>query len=167
MFPDIPTGVFSYYNDIVNNFWVKPLLFVYPEIREDCTNCISNRNGSLGIYKSGGVYPFDNGSICPLCDGMGYKMVETSESGNARMYYDKKYWTNLNIPINIANASAQMIFTTNDIPKILKCKYIIPSYYPNLDALQGQRLFLIGSPYPQGFSSNPQKYVVTYWGSNV
>lgn len=167
MFPDIPTGIFKNFNDTIDNFWAKPLIFVYPEIRQDCPNCISNGAGSIGIYRSGGEYPFDNGSICPMCDGQGYRMIESTENGKARMYYDKKYWTNLNLPININNAVAQMIFTTDDLPKIQKCKFIIPLYYPNMNALQGQKLFLIGSPYPQGFTQNPKKYVVTYWGSNV
>lgn len=161
MFPDVPTDIFDYFNQTVDNFWAKPVTFVYPEVQERCINCYGN-----GVYKVGGPYPFDNGSICPLCDGNGYKSIEPTEISKARIYYNKKDWVKTGISVEIDNAVAQLIFSMSDITKIQKCKYIIPEYYQDINNYQGQKLFLKGSPFPQGFTQNPIKYIITYWGAS-
>ena len=159
----IPSGIFSIFNEAVDNLWSKKIVLVYPEIREECPNCYFNGHKSNGIYKTGGPYPFDNGSPCPYCNEDGYKMTENSEILNARIYYNRKEWVDIGIPINIPNAAAQIIFKMSELPKIQKCKYITPQYYNGIDAYQSQNLILAGSYYPQGFTQNNIKYVPTFW----
>lgn len=163
----IPSDIFNIYNEAVDNIWAKPVTFVYPEIREECPNCHFNGYKSNGVYKAGGPYPFDNGSLCPYCNGDGYKMTETTETTTARIYYNKKDWTDIGIPVNIANASAQIVFKMTDLPKVQKAKYIIPEYYTGIEAYQNQYLVRVGEYYPQGFTQNPIKYVITFWTANV
>ena len=163
----IPSDIFNIYNEAVDNIWAKPVTFVYPEIREECPNCHFNGYKSNGVYKAGGPYPFDNGSLCPYCNGEGYKMTETTETTTARIYYNKKDWTDIGIPVNIANASAQRVFKMTDLPKVQRAKYIIPEYYTGIEAYQNQYLVRVGEYYPQGFTQNPIKYVITFWTANV
>lgn len=163
----IPSDIFNIYNEAVDNIWAKPVTFVYPEIREECPNCHFNGYKSNGVYKAGGPYPFDNGSLCPYCNGEGYKMTETTETTTARIYYNKKDWTDIGIPVNIANASAQIVFKMTDLPKVQRAKYIIPEYYTGIEAYQNQYLVRVGEYYPQGFTQNPIKYVITFWTANV
>lgn len=163
----IPSGIFSIYNEAVDNIWAKPVTFVYPEVREECPNCYYNGYKSNGVYKAGGPYPFDNGSLCPYCNGEGYKMTESTETVTARIYYSRKDWTDIGIPVNIPNAMAQIVFKMTDLPKVQRAKYIIPSYYTGIDAYQNQSLIRVGDYYPQGFTQNPIKYVITFWSANV
>lgn len=167
MFPDIPTDIFKPFNDAVDNFWAKRITLFYPEIREECSNCYYNGMRSNGTYKTGGPYPFENGSICPYCGGEGLKTTEPSETLTARIYYDRKNWVDVGAKVNVPDAAAQIIFKMTELPKIQQCKYIIPEYYEGINAYQNQRLFRIGDYYPQGFTQNPIKYVTTFWSHNV
>jgi hypothetical protein len=54
-----------------------------------------------------------------------------------------------------------------DLPKVQKAKYIIPEYYTGINAYQNQALVRVGEHYPQGFTQNPTKYVITFWAANV
>ena len=163
----IHSDIFNIYNEAVDNIWAKPVTFVYPEVRQECPNCYFNGYKSNGVYKIGGPYPFDNGSLCPYCNGEGYKMIEATDTTTARIYYNRKDWTDIGIPINIANANAQIVFKMTDLPKVQKAKYIIPSYYDGINAYQNQHLVRLGEYYPQGFTQNPIKYVITFWTANV
>lgn len=167
MFPNIPTGVFSEFNQTVDNFWSKPVTLFYPEIREECSNCSYNGYRSNGVYKTGGPYPFENGSVCPYCNGEGLKVSEPTETLSARVYYDRKNWMDVGVKVNAPSAAAQMIFKMTELPKIQQCKYAIPEYYSGINSYQNQRLYKIGDYYPQGFTQNPIKYVVTFWSNNV
>lgn len=163
----IPSGIFSIYNEAVDNIWAKPITFVYPEVREECPNCYFNGYKSNGIYKTGGPYPFDNGSLCPYCNGEGIKLTEPTSTTTARIYYNRKDWTDVGFPVNIPNADAQIVFKMTELPNVQTCKYIIPSYYDGINAYQNQRLIRVGEYYPQGFTQNPIKYVITFWSANV
>jgi hypothetical protein len=163
----IPSDIFSIYNEAVDNIWAKSVTFVYPEVRQECPNCSFNGYKSNGVYKNGGPYPFDSGSLCPYCNGDGYKMIEATESTTARIYYSRKDWTDVGFPVNISNASAQIVFKMTDLPKVQKAKYIIPEYYTGINAYQNQALVRVGDHYPQGFTQNPTKYVITFWAANV
>lgn len=167
MFPNISTGVYSFFNQAVDNFWSRPVTLFYPEIKEECSNCFYNGFRSNGIYKNGGPYPFSEGSICPYCGGEGLKTVEPSETLTARIYYEKKTWIDIGIKVNVPDAAAQIVFKMDQLPKIQQCKYIIPSYYEGITSFQTQKLFRVGDYYPQGFAQNPVKYVVTFWAYRV
>lgn len=166
MIPDIPSYIFDEYNYTVNHFWSKPITFFYPEITEECSNCYYNGSKSTGVYKTGGPYPFDNGSICPLCAGEGVKVTEPTSSTSARIYYSRKDWITFGPKVEIPDAAAQIVFNMDDLPSVQNCKYIIPAYYTGINAFQNQRLFRVGNFFPQGFTQNPIKYVITFWATN-
>jgi hypothetical protein len=159
----LPPDAFTMYNDAVDNIWSREIILVYPELRQECPNCTYNGFKSNGVYKTGGPYPFNNGMICPWCDGVGFKMIERTATVKGRVYYSQKEWVKIGPQINLANAAAQIIFKIDDLPKTQQCKYCIPHYYPNIDNYNNLKLQKITDFYPQGFLQNPVKYVITFW----
>jgi len=163
----LPSGMFSLYNDAVDNIWSKTITIYYPESTEECPNCYFNGVKSNGVYKTGGPYPFDDGSLCPYCNGDGIKSVETTEDIPARMYYDKKYWTPIEVAANYTNAELQTVIDMNYLVKIQQSNCIVPKYYPGIENYQARRLFRLGDYFPQGFTQNNRHFFITFWGSNV
>ena len=161
----IPSGVFDMYNEAVLLF-TRTAKLIYPEKREQCPNCYMNtmgtRNKSVSIYRPGGPYPFERGMPCPYCNGKGYKAVEASDDITLRIYWDRKSWYNVGIPVDIPNGMIQTISFMSDLQKIEQCKYMIPNYdgIENYDKAKYERN---GSSFPQGFRQNTTKYVVTFW----
>jgi hypothetical protein len=163
----IPGHIFNSYNDAVDNLWSKKMTLVYPETRVECPNCTFNGYKSNGIYKAGGPYPFEDGFPCPYCNGIGYKMNETTEDIYGRIYYDRKLWMDVGVPINVPSAQAQTVCKLTDLAKLQQCKYLIPFYYGEIDSYQNQTLVRISDYFPQGFTQNPTKYVITLWANNA
>ena len=161
----LPPEAFTLFNDAVDNIWSRPITLIYPEVREECPNCTFNGFRSNGKYKAGGPYPFEDGGLCPWCEGAGYKMIETTEQIYARIYYSQKEWVKVGPQVQLANAAAQIVAKMTDLSKLQQCKYCIPHYYPGIDNYNNQKLLRISDFYPMGFLQNPVKYVVTYWST--
>jgi len=161
----IPSGVFDIYNEAVLLF-TRTATLIYPEKREQCPNCYMNtmgtRNKSVSLYRPGGPYPFERGMPCPYCGGKGYKAVEASDDITLRIYWDRKSWFNVGIPVDIADGTVQTISYMTDLNKIEQCKYMIPKYdgIENYDTSKYEKS---GPSFPQGFKQNTTKYVVTFW----
>ena len=89
----IPNSVFNTYNEAVQLF-ERTAKLVYPEKKENCPNCyldtMGTRTRSVSFYRTGGPAPFERGMPCPLCDGKGYKMIETTEDIEVRIYWERK-----------------------------------------------------------------------------
>ena len=87
----LPASVFTKLNEAILLF-NRTCTVVYPETREKCTNCLNNTFGgrSVNFYRTGGPIPFNRGTPCPLCGGEGFKLTETEESVELRVYYQKK-----------------------------------------------------------------------------
>lgn len=163
---NIPSSVFTTYNEAVLLF-TRSATLVYPEKKEDCPNCLldtmGTRSRSISKYKPGGPYPFERGMPCPYCNGRGYKAVESSDNITLRIYWERKYWVDIGVPIDVPNGGIQTIAYMTDLPKIEKCKYMIPKYdgIENYDT--NAKYERAGTSYPQGFKQNETKYVVTFW----
>ena len=165
MASSIPSSVFDTYNEAVLLF-TRTATLVYPERREECPNCymdtMGTRNRSVSVYKVGGPYPFERGMPCPYCNGKGYKAVETTEDITLRIYWDRKNWIDVGIPIDISDGSIQTIGYMTDLPKINKAKYLIPKY-DGIEKYDDMKYERSGMSYPQGFKQNTTKYIVTFW----
>ena len=163
---NIPSGVFDVYNDAILLF-TRSAKLVYPELKEDCPNCIlgslGTRNRSVSIYQAGGPYPFERGMPCPYCGGKGYKAIESTDTVTLRIYWERKSWVKTGAEINIPDGGVQTIAYLSDLDKIEKCKYMLPSYdgIENYDT--NARYEKSGTSFPQGFKQNKTKYVVTFW----
>jgi len=162
---NIPSSVFDTYNEAVLLF-TRTATLVYPEKREQCPNCYMNtmgtRNKSVSVYRAGGPYPFERGMPCPYCNGKGYKAVEASDDITLRIYWDRKAWFNVGIPIDIADSTIQTISYMSDLNKIEQCKYMIPKY-DGIENYGVSKYEKSGTSFPQGFKQNTTKYVVTFW----
>ena len=162
---NIPSSVFNTYNEAVLLF-TRTATLVYPEKREQCPNCYMNtlgtRNRSVSFYRIGGPYPFERGMPCPYCNGKGYKAIETSDEITLRIYWDRKSWVNIGIPIDIPDGSIQTIAYMADMPKIEQCKYMMPNY-DGIEKYDRAKYERNGPSFPQGFKQNDTKYIVTFW----
>jgi hypothetical protein len=161
----LPPGIFDIYNEAVDNIWSRKITIVYPKRKTECPNCENNGFKSTGIYKTGGPYPFEDGFPCLYCDGLGFKFIETTEDIKGRVYYSRKDWVDIGVPINLANAVAQTVIDIKHLPKLQQCQYIIPEYYEGIDTNRVKPLQKASDYYPQGFLQNPVKYIVTFWTS--
>tara|TARA_R100000700_G_C3089551_1_gene91542 strand:- start:101 stop:616 length:516 start_codon:yes stop_codon:yes gene_type:complete len=163
---NIPSSVFDTYNEAVLLFTRTAKLF-YPEKKEDCPNCIldtmGTRNRAITMYQPGGPYPFERGMPCPYCGGQGYKASENTDEITLRIYWDRKSWVNVGVPIDIPDGSIQTIAFMTDLTKINQCKYMVPNYdgIENYDT--SAKYQKAGTSFPQGFKQNTTKYVVTFW----
>jgi hypothetical protein len=136
----IPSGAFTSYNEAVTLF-TRPATLVYPEKKEQCPNCyldtMGTRTRSVTIYRD--------------------------EEVSLRIYYDRKSWVQIGVPINIPDGAIQTICDMTDLPKIEKCKHMIPQYDGIQNYDNNARYERDGPSYPQGFKQNPTKYAVTFW----
>jgi hypothetical protein len=69
--------------------------------------------------------------------------------------------------VNVPSAQAQTVCKLTDLAKLQQCKYLIPFYYGEIDSYQNQTLVRISDYFPQGFTQNPTKYVITLWANNA
>ena len=162
---NIPASVFKTYNEAVLLF-TRTATLVYPEKREQCPNCymdtMGTRNRSISRYRTGGPYPFERGMPCPYCNGKGYKVIEATEDITLRIYWNRKGWVDIGIPIDIPEGSIQTIAYMDDLAKIKKAKYLMPKY-DTIESYHTLKYERAGMSYPQGFKQNTTKYVVTFW----
>ena len=165
----IPQSVFTTYNEAVTLF-ERTAKLVYPEKKENCPNCyldtMGTRTRSVSLYRTGGPVSFERGMPCPLCNGKGYKIIETTEEISLRIYWERKSWIDVGIPIDFPQGSIQTIANMEDLPKIDRAKYLIPTEYGNIANYHTMKFTRAGASFPQGFKQNPTKYVVTFWERN-
>lgn len=155
---NIPQSIFNTYNSyvddfIIDNFGVNCKL-VYPALKTECPNCIVDLIGqkSSNLYKSGGPYPFQDGMICPYCNGDGFRSDSPTETIKLRVYWNKKEWQKIGMNVNMQDGAAQIIGFLTDMPKIRKAVSIeVLSDYENAI---NYKFILSGETFPWGFKKN-------------
>ena len=157
---NLPPSAFTKLNEAILLF-NRTCTLVYPERRQTCENCVTNTFGgrSTNAYKSGGPYPFNQGELCPLCGGEGYKNVESTESVELRIYYSRRDFIDVGFNADIPNNVIQTVGYMDDYEKLTKAKELLVDVG---DANQG-RYKRISEPYVQGFKQNPTQYIVIFW----
>lgn len=160
---EIPQRIFDMYyktaDDFIDlNFGVNCTLYYGPK-KDICSNCIFNpvTGKSSNQYKDGGPIPFE-GSICPYCDGIGYTNIEATENIKLRVYFSRKDWVKIEIPVSIKDGAIQVIGHIEDMPKVRKARKIMVC--AELEGYERFDFTLAGSPVPWGFRRN--KYFVTF-----
>jgi len=128
----IPSEVISKYNEVADSLLSELGInckLVYPELRNECDNCILDviNQTSSNVYKSGGPYPFSEG-ICPYCEGDGYKKVVTEEVIKLRVNWTRKNFIKFSTSVIIPDGAIQIIGYLSDLPKIRRASYIIINY---------------------------------------
>lgn len=167
----LPANVFTSFNQIVADILEREAVLIYPETKEECTNCYLDTmvggNRSVSIFRQGGPFPFDRGQPCPYCGGKGYKAIEKSETIKTRLYFDKKTILKKlgNSSINIKAIDLMTITNMKYMVKLQQCKYLTPKY-DNIENYSVQKFERVTESLPNGFQQNPEKYVITFWTLN-
>lgn len=150
----IPQSLIDLYTSTVNDFntinFGAVCTLVYPSNLVPCPNCYQDtmNNVSSNIYKSGGPASFIDGTICPVCNGAGFKSNEVSEDISMRVYYEKSKWTKISENLLSSSVIAQIFGFRADMSKIMQAEYIIlHSDSPELGNIQ---TVLDGKLFPYG-----------------
>ena len=159
----IPQYILDLYDTTVNdfnesNFGVNCKLF-YGTNRTICPNCIYNEalSVSTNIYLTGGPIPFTTG-VCPYCDGIGFKEVQASESIKLRVYYERKSFIKMEVPINVVDGAIQTIGSIEYLNKCKRCNHMIAN--SDLEIYNQYRFILASDPVPFGLT---KKEFIAYW----
>mgnify|MGYP005831084013 FL=1 len=157
---NLPPSAFTKLNEAILLF-NRTCTVVYPERRDKCENCVVNTLGgrSANFYKTGGPIPFNRGTNCPLCGGEGFKNIETTESVELRIYYNRRDFIDVEFTVDIPNNVIQTVGYMDDYEKLTKAKELLVDIGKHS---QG-RYKRISEPYNQGFKQNPTQYVVIFW----
>jgi hypothetical protein len=147
----IPSGIFSLYYEVVDEFIDNPYIgesctLVFPPKLVSCANCTTVNFGgvSKNVYAHGGPMPFNTG-VCPLCGGNSIKEEDVTDTINLRIYYRTKDWIKV-VGINFPQADAQIIGYLSDLPKLKRALKII--------LLSSWTCTLSGEPFPHGFGKD-------------
>ena len=156
----IPNSVFDKLNEAILLF-NRTCTLVYPEKKERCVNCFTNTIGgrSVNSYRSGGPISFNRGTVCPLCTGEGFKLIETTKSVEMRVYYNRKEFIDVGVEVDIPSNVIQTVGLMSDYADITKAKELLVP----VGAYNQGRYKRINEPYPQGFKQNPTQYIVIFW----
>ena len=107
----------------------KSCKIVYPARWVSCQNCQIDiiGNKSSNHWKTGGPLPFANGTICPLCTGVGKRAEDTYDTVTLLCNWEpKKFWQPVpNLNIGKGNGFLQTKGFISDMPKILKADHLI------------------------------------------
>lgn len=120
--------------DYLISEYAEECRLIYPAAREQCPNCIwdASRNASSGKYKAGGPIPF-TGTVCPYCQGQGYRMTEISDTVQLKIF-----WLSINETAKIAKSEGladavlnvpygimETRFFATDVPKIYRAASLV------------------------------------------
>ncbi len=162
----IPAGHKAIYDEVVtaliNSEWAIVCKINQPAKKTECPNCLLNTlsNTSSGVYKFGGPIAFDDGGICPYCNGDGY--VESVHTDNVRMmiYWDaNQYARELNIPIRFPDGTIASKGLMGDYTKIDMCdNMVLHNGIPNSPVFT---YIKAGQPTPFGIGKD--SFFVCYW----
>lgn len=165
---DIPQGIWDLYNNttsdmILKNFGVNCKI-IYGDTRVSCPNCVFNTitKSSSNIYKIGGPIPFEN-TVCPYCNGEGYTITENSETFKMRVYFNKKDFIRVEIPVTVTDSSIQTIAFITDMPKLQQAKEIIAN--TDVGNYSIYRYVLAAEILPFGLGPT-KKYCIAFWNRN-
>jgi len=105
----------------------KECQLIYPPVGGDCPNCIKDtiNNTSTNRYNGSGSEPFDDGEICPVCNGTGHIESQSTESITLLMNWEPKNFVilggNVQKPYSVLETKGYMI----DAPKVMRAQTLI------------------------------------------
>jgi hypothetical protein len=161
----IPSGIQTIYNEIADEFINSDLIgsdctVVYPSIKEACVNCVQNTFGGStpNVYRHGGPAPFNFGP-CPVCGGSSFKETENTDTVRLRIYWSKKDWQSIKVPIQVPDGAVMTIGFLTDLPKIEQANEII--LVAEQTMYKNWRYMLASEPFLHGFGKD--RYFMAFW----
>jgi hypothetical protein len=130
-----------------------------------CNNCIFDNISLLSsnIYNGSGPSPFQEGSVCPVCMGLG--LIKNPGKNNIEtihlaFIFDSKYFLNINNKtVNIPNGTIQSLCNINLLSKLKNASELI--FDNNLSNLAHFKYERASDPEPLGLGDN--RYIITLW----
>lgn len=110
--------------DAIITEWGVLCKVFYNPIWQPCPNCVPDLNGqkSSNHWLDGGPIPFQDGQICPMCDGQFLRSQEVSDTFKMRVYYDTtKLLRQEGINLNIPDGGVATKLFMSDAPKVQQC----------------------------------------------
>lgn len=140
------------------NFGVNCKLF-FGTNKTICPNCIFNDlvGNSTNEYKTGGPIPFTTG-ICPYCMGIGFRDEQATSTIKLRVYFDKKQWARMDIPVNVVDGAIQTIGHLSDMVDCKRANKIL--VHSDLEQYNEYNFVLASDPVPFGLT---KKEFLCYW----
>ena len=135
---------------------------VYENVdKTQCPNCeIDPMSGrSANLYKAGGAVPFEDGQLCPFCNGDGYTQDSDQEDILMLVVYNFKQWVNFTGDVHTADGMIQTIAHMEHISKIKAANRLIVD--TNLTGLTRNIYTRQSDPEPAGLGNN--HYIFTFW----
>jgi hypothetical protein len=150
-----------------NNSLSLPCTIVYDNQINNthCNNCIFDSISLLSsnIYNGTGPNPFAEGSVCPVCMGLGIiknSGRNNSETVHLAFIFDSKYFFNIDSKtVNIPQGSVQSLCNVNLLSKIKNASELI--FDNNLSSVSHFKYERASDPEPLGFGNN--RYIITLW----
>jgi len=140
-----------------------PCKLIYGDTKfVECENCIINNmtGRSANKYKALGPVPFNDGQICPYCNGQGKKAVESSESGiYIAVIWDYKHFYDAPAHVNVSSGHIQTLTKLSLLSKIKQTKEILVN--TDLEEYVKHRFIRDGEPNPAGWGDN--EFAFTLW----
>jgi hypothetical protein len=146
---------------ITNNFGVNCILY-FGTKKTECPNCVYNSitGTSSNQYKSGGPIPFVD-TLCPYCEGVGYQIVENTDTVKMRVYYTSKDFIKIpNVPLNTEDSLIQTYAFITDLPKLEQAQYIIVN--SDIESYKKLKYQLKGEIVPHGMGP-VSKFCIAFW----
>ena len=108
---------------------------------ERCDNCLPLPigNQSSNVWRDGGPAAFPLGGVCPICGGTGMRATESSEVVSLLVSETPKKFF-LNTGVVYPDGAIQTKGYARDLPKILRCEYMIKDIEASNYIIQKYRL---------------------------
>jgi hypothetical protein len=141
----------------------KDCRLIYPPDWQQCANCIYDSIGekSSNIWITGGPIPFDAGSTCPMCGGVGRRAIE--KTANIRMLVQaepSKWWVKPPFNVQVPTGMIQTKGYMSDVPRLLQSRKMI--FQTDIEGIMRMRYELVGEPIDQG-NIIQGRYFVALW----
>lgn len=147
----------------------KPCRLIYPPAQIPCGNCIFDVIGkkSSNRWRTGGPSFFPPNTICPVCNGVGTRATENSETITMLLDFDIKNWLlpgqfglDTELLLRVPNGMCRSKGFLTDMPKVMRATDAILA--TNDEAFLRLKYQLVGEPLD---TSNivQGRYFYAYW----
>lgn len=110
-----------------NGGLAKRCILVYPPKWVACVNCVPGPGGvSSNRWVTGGPIPFQDGSLCPLCDGNGKRADEVTDEVYLQIASEPAhFFIRIPVHVQVPAGTIQAKGFVWDLPKVLQAQQLI------------------------------------------
>lgn len=137
-------------------------VYFAPTKGTQCPNCKKNpiTGKSAGIYLAGGPIAFNNGNVCPYCQGEGIKQEIPTDDLVLAVIYEPKNFIKVG-GLQKKDGGIQTISLITTLPVINRAKEVIVN--TNVEDYIKNRYIKDGEPVLLGEGLSDESFVVCHW----